>query len=187
MQRFFEDFESIQQFTLSLDYHQGKLECMHCLKNDQFVSHGIVFKQRSIDIKTPIGKRLFCSNRYNRSGCGRTFQLYVASEIPSFQYGAAQLFIFLASLLTNITITQSYQRATGQFEPRNAWRWLNKLMFKLPDYRSFLKTRADSLSMCFISRTKQLQHLLPTLTRLITKADGCPCSDYQYTEQKPFF
>ncbi len=101
MQRFFEDFESIQQFTHSLNYHQNQLECSHCLKCDQFISHGIVFKQRSIDVKEPVGKRLFCSNLYGRSGCGRTFQLYVASEIPSFQYGAAPLIIFLASLLAS--------------------------------------------------------------------------------------
>ncbi len=44
MQRFFDDFDSIHQFTRSLDYHQDRLTCTHCLKNDQWVSHGVVYK-----------------------------------------------------------------------------------------------------------------------------------------------
>jgi len=116
MQRFYENFKSIDVFTLSLDVHQDKLECAHCLKNDQFVSHGVVYKQRSIHQSEKVGKRIFCSNRDGRSGCGRTFQLYVASEIPGCRYGAAQLLVFITSLLANLTITESYQQATGQFE-----------------------------------------------------------------------
>ena len=63
MQRFFEDFESIKQFTRSLDYYQYKLECAHCLKNDQFVSHGIVYKQRSLTLSEPVGKRILPTGR----------------------------------------------------------------------------------------------------------------------------
>ncbi len=184
MQRFFKDFESIDQFTLSLDYHQDKLECVHCSKHDQFVSHGIVYKQRSIAIKEPVGKRIFCSNRYGRSGCGRTFQLYIASEIPHFRYGAAHLFVFISCLLANLTIHESYQQASGPFESRHAWRWLNKLMAKLGDYRTFLKKRIESLTSYFIPRTQQLKHLLPTLKRLLSNNLDCPLCHYQFAQQK---
>ena len=167
MQRFFEDYESIKQFTLSLDYHQDQLECAHCLKNDQFVSHGIVYKQRSMTLSEPVGKRIFCSNRYGRSGCGRTVQLYVADEFPSFQYGAAVLFIFIVSLLANLTVPESYEKATGQSESRNAWRWLNRLIRRLTDYRRFLKVRLDSISTQFKAHVRRLRILLPRLERLV--------------------
>ncbi len=84
MQRFFKDYDSINQFSLSLDFHQDKVKCSFCLKNDQLISHGNVYKQRSMSVKEKVGKRIFCSNRYGRSGCGRTFQLYIATEVPFF-------------------------------------------------------------------------------------------------------
>ncbi|MFQ3248044.1 MAG: hypothetical protein ACI9SP_004704 [Arenicella sp.] len=84
MQRFFDSFSIINLFTLSLDHHQNKTQCAHCLKNNQFISHGIIYKQTSIAERKPVGKRIICSNRYGRSGCGRTVQLYVSNRIPRF-------------------------------------------------------------------------------------------------------
>ncbi len=186
MQKYFNNIESVDSFSLALDYHKDNLECVHCKKNDQFVSHGFIYKQRSMKVSEPVGKRIICSNRYGRSGCGRTFQLYVAGEFPSLQYGTAHLFIFISSLLANLTVSQSYQKATGQQGSRNAWRWLNKLMNKLIDYRSFLKTCTQTLSTRFSTRARRLQILLPTLTRLIALTDNCPCSHYQQLRQRAF-
>ena len=186
MQKYFNTIESIDSFTLSLDYHKNKLQCHHCKKNNQFVSHGFIYKQRSMKLSEPVGKRIICSNRYGRSGCGRTFQLYVAEEFPSFHYGSIHLVIFITSLLKNLTVHASYQKATGQLETRNAWRWLNKLMIKLTDYRRFLKARTQIVSTLFISKAKRLQLLLPTLTRFFNKINGCPCSYYQQNHQLAF-
>jgi hypothetical protein len=191
MQRFFKNFKSIEQFTLSLDYHQDTLKCLYCFKNDQFVSHGIVYKQRSIEVNEPVGKRIFCSNRYGRSGCGRTFQLMVAYELPGFQYGTAHLFLFITSLLTNLTVASAYQRATGQLEPRNAWRWLNRLTRRLAHYRPLSRKRPDPPSTRFKSRARRLQLLLPTLEWLFTEWTAAqnkddPCSFFHLTHQRAF-
>lgn len=186
MQKFFKDYNSINQFSLSLDYHQNELECVHCLKNDQFVSHGIIYKQRVNAFAEKVGKRLFCSNRSNRKGCGRTFQIYVASEVPSFRYGASHLFIFITTLLANVNIEEAYYQATEQLETRNAWRWLKKLKFKLCDYRSFLKVRLALPSNQLASPCNSLTHLLPTFSRLFTSSNN-PCVNYQLSQQQPFF
>jgi len=186
MQKYFNNIESIDSFTLSLDYHKNKLECRHCMKNDQFISHGFIYKQRSISLAEKVGKRIICSNRYGRSGCGQTFQLYIAGEFPSFHYGSIHLVIFIASLLANLTIHASYQKATGQAESRNAWRWLNKLMLKLTDYRRCLKARTKISSTQFKPRRRRLQVLLPTFARLFFKTDDCPCSYYQQCHQLAF-
>jgi len=186
MQRFFENIALLDSFTCSLDYHQDCLECEHCLKNGQLVSHGFIYKQRSQLVSEPIGKRLFCSNRYGRTGCGRTFQLYVTSEFPSFHYGAAALLIFISSLLAHFTVDEAYQKATGQLDPRNAWRWINKLLCRLCEYRSFLKTRAQSASNPFATSVRRFQILLPTLVRIVACARECACAHYQFVSQKPF-
>ena len=186
MKRFYPNFNTIDAFTLSLDYHQNELECAHCSKHDQFVSHGIIYKQRSSSIAEKVGKRIFCSNRYGRNGCGHTFQLYTANEIPSFRYGAAHLFIFIAALIANQTISEAYIKATGHTEYRNAWRWLSRLMLKLSEYRCFLKVRKDDSFDLPHSTSSSLKHLLPTLNRLFTSnINGC--FDFQITQQQPFF
>ncbi len=188
MQKFYPDYDAIHSFTLSLDYHQNEVQCGFCLKNDQFISHGVVYKQHSITDKEKVGKRIFCSNRYGRSGCGRTFQLYIACKLPFFQYGAAHLFVFISSLLANMTIAESYIKATKQseIEPRNAWRWLNKLMIKLMDYRTFLKVRIEHNLSQLKPRTIRLLHLLSTFTRLFLTNNDNHCSKFQLTQQKAF-
>jgi len=186
MKRFYPDFNAINVFTLSLDFHKNELECAHCFKSDQFVSHGIIYKQRSSSLAEKVGKRIFCSNRYGHTGCGRTFQLYVANEIPHFRYGATHLFIFISALLANINIAEAYHLATGQTEPRNAWRWLSRLMRQLSEYRSFLKVRCDHYFDPPHSTTCSLKHLLPTFIRLF-RSNNNGCFDFQMTQQQPFF
>jgi len=188
MQRFYSDFDSLNHFSLSLDYHQSELQCAFCFKSDQFVSHGIVYKQRSMCVSEKVGKRLFCSNRYGRSGCGRTFQLYVCSEMPRFRYGTAHVLVFITALLAQFSVTQAYVKATDQRfgEPRQAWRWLHKLMFKLSDYRTFLSTRTSQQMTSFGDRSLRLQHLLPTLARLRAFSTKCFCSAFQTQSQHTF-
>jgi hypothetical protein len=188
MQRFYKDFDALNRFSLSLDYHQSDLQCAFCLKNDQFVSHGIIYKQRSMLMSEKVGKRLFCSNRYGRSGCGRTFQLYVCTEIPQLRYGTAHLCVFITALLAQLSVTQAYVRATGQqfVEPRQAWRWLHKLIFKLSDYRTFLNGRISQSTTPTRYRTLRLQHLLPTVSHLMADSDGCFCSAFQDQSQHTF-
>jgi len=186
MQKYFSDMASIDSFSLSLDYHKDVLQCIHCSRNDQFVSHGFVYKQRSQTLKEKVGKRIFCSNRYGHSGCGRTFRLYVAEEFPCLQYNATHVFVFLLALFSHATVQQAYTKATGTEEPRNAWRWLNKLQVKLIDYRCFLQCRADALDTPFRSRVRRLQILLPTVKRLFSSIDEDPCAHYQMRHQLRF-
>lgn len=186
MQRFFNDFEAIDAFTLSLEFHQDRLECIHCLKHNQFVSHGIVYKQRSSTTREKVGKRIFCSNRYGRRGCGRTFQLYVSNETPTFRYNTAHLFVFIASLLAQCSVKKAYFVATGKNAFRHAWRWLNRLAKQVSTFRSFLKARPKITAHSFQSNVHRFQVLLPTLWQLSAHFQSNLCSSYQLKVQKPF-
>jgi hypothetical protein len=186
MKHYFDTIDTLDRFTLELDRYQDGLQCHHCATNNQFVSHGFVYKQRSQTHREAVGKRIFCSNRHGRSGCGRTVRLYIASEIPSLQYGTAELFIFLSSLLAHFTVKAAYQKATLQSETRNAWRWLSKLKGKLTDYRCLLQARREEVSSQFSTRIKRLHILLPTLQRLFATAIDCPCAYYQTLTQSRF-
>ena len=186
MKRFFKSYESISHFTRSLDCHQDQLECSFCSKHDQFVSHGIIYKQHTMKPKEPVGKRIFCSNRYGRSGCGRTFQLYVSSEIPNLHYGAVHLVAFISALVSHSSVSEAYYQTTGTYEYRNAWRWLNKLTRKLSEFRRFLQFKTTTLSSMFSDRCRSLQLLLPSLFDTFSLFPTCPCSGYQLQRQSVF-
>ncbi len=186
MNIFFKDLEALQQFTLSLDFHQDMTQCGKCSKHDQFVSHGFVYKKQYHGDKKVVGKRIFCSNRYGRNGCGSSQRLYLCEQIPTLQYTADHLFRFLLELIAYISIQKAYKAATGTDNPRHAYRWLNKLTLKLSDYRTVMIKHWQDLSDPFTSRTHRFQLLLPTVQHLFTTLRYQPCSQYQILKQTSF-
>lgn len=188
MQKYYNHYDSIDRLTLSLGYHETELECVHCLRGDQFVSHGIIYKQRSSTAREKVGKRIFCSNRYNHSGCGRTFQLYVSGEIPSLHYNAVHVFAFILSLLANMSIEAAYSNAIKQenVTPRNAWRWRDKLVAKLTEYRIFLAVRTEHCSIPPERHPSRLKHLLPSLSAMVSKTTSNLCMNFQRCQQNAF-
>jgi hypothetical protein len=186
MDRFYPDIESLDAFTRSLAGLGEKIQCNHCLQYGQMVSHGFIYNQHASAEKAPVGKRVFCSNRYGRSGCGRTHQLYLAHRFPYLRYGAAQLLIFLTSLLMGRHLEDAYEAATGQVEPRNAWRWLKRLRLNLTDFRCFLKARRRPMEAAVQLKNRRLSLLLSTLKALLSLLPHCPCSQYQIQQQRAF-
>jgi len=185
MIKFFNNLEQLHLFTLSLEYHQNNTQCHQCLKYNHFVSHGFVYKKQSQGEKRIVGKRIFCSNRYGRAGCGRTHQLYLANQIPFIQTNTQQLFHFLFQLISLVSIQKAYHRATGTDNPRQAYRWLNKLMVKLVDFRTLILDRWQK-PLPFHYQTPRFQLLLPTLQHLFAKLGHQPCRHYQILQQESF-
>lgn len=187
MQRFFPDFESLDRFTFSLGCVDDRVQCPYCAKHQQLISHGVIYKQRSMTTREPVGKRVFCSNRYQRTGCGRTVQLYVATVLPTMQYAAAQVFVFLSALLMNTSVDAAYQTATGQSDTRHGWRWLSKLQTRLTDFRCLLHASGAQPAVAFNARSRRLRLLLPTLEPLFSQLPANPCAHYQLQRQKALF
>jgi hypothetical protein len=164
----YDTLDALHQFSVSLDHHE--LTCTSCKARGQFVSHGFCYKQRSQTVREAVGKRLFCSKRSGRTGCGRTVQLYIASEVPTLQYGTTQLFVFITALLANFSITAAYHKAVGKLESRHAWRWFKKLMQQLIVYRGYLHREAHTEVEMFATQSRSRQLLLPTLKALFSQA-----------------
>jgi hypothetical protein len=186
MPTYFINISSLHRFTMEFDHHQNELQCHNCLKNDQFVSHGFVYKQVSSTQKIIVGKRIFCANRCGKSGCGATHRLYLSDYLPSLCYTTEQLFTFLSSLIDLSTIQHAYQAATHTENPRNAYRWLHKLGNKLIDFRSRLTRNSERLIALFKTRTHRLRLLLPTLQTLFSALPDNPCAHYQQLRQSAF-
>jgi hypothetical protein len=186
MQIFFDTLEAIHQFTFSLDQHS--LTCVSCNARGQFVSHGFCDKQQNFAATRTVGKRIRCSNRSGRTGCGRTVQLYIASEVPRLHYGTAQLFAFITALLANLSITAAYEKAVGKPESRHAWRWCKKLTQQLIVYRHYLHKNSLADSTKFNTQCRSRKLLLPTIMALFSSTDQAlnPIAGFQQKHQVPF-
>jgi hypothetical protein len=184
MHIFYDTIECLHHFTQELDYHS--LECPQCKQANSYVSHGFVYKYFSSEKKVKVGKRLWCSPRGSRNGCGATLRLYVGQAIPKYRYTTAAFTVFIATLITTLSISRAYKTATNSNEPRNAHRWINALKQKLSAYRTFLHHRTEATADTLAAIPKPLRILLPTLWALKEKVGDDLGRHYQILTQSAF-
>ncbi|MBL4864830.1 MAG: hypothetical protein JKY67_00460 [Pseudomonadales bacterium] len=189
MRLFFDNIDHLDQFTHGLDQHIGSIACQHCLKPNQLVPHGFVYKNQHLNNlidKEPVGKRLLCSNRYGRTGCGRTIRLYLADNIPALSRTAIPITLFFLALLSGKPIQLAYKEATRTNDPRNAYRWLCKCQARLTRYRAFLVNQREAFTTTIRSRSERLQILLPTIEGLRIVFSDSFVADFQLALQQRF-
>src|SRR3984885_5547708 len=76
--------------------------CPHCKGVGTLIRHGFLygFDDTSPQRRTRRARRLFCSNRQLRRGCGRTFSVWLADKIRRLSLTAGALGTFLKRVLT---------------------------------------------------------------------------------------
>lgn len=182
MTLFFDSLSAMHAFSL-----HPLLACPHCGLDDQLVSHGYVYQKQLLGAPVKQGKRVLCSDRARRSGCGRTVRLYLAPSIPRYHYSAAVLTAFLLALLQGTAVAPAYQQVTHCHEPRQAWRWLQRLSAQLPAWRSRLSLQHHPAFRP--RRSGRLSVLLPTfcaLQSLSRTSDFTTAAVLQLSWQSPF-
>ena len=75
--------------------------CPHCKATGLLVLHGFLrgYDESSPREKTVRARRIFCSNRNNRQGCGRTFSVWLADKIRRLSLSTRCLGKFLQSVV----------------------------------------------------------------------------------------
>jgi len=170
MQVFFSSLSSLESYTRSLQTLPKDDACQQCLQNNQWVSHGYVYKQSSSHQKDVTGKRILCSSRYGRTGCGHTRRLYLDDYIPGRRYLLEAVVTFIHLLIQGAAIEDAYRRATGTpgQEARHAWRWLDALEARLGQFRTTLRQSSIKAETSMTTyRTRRLNILLPTLSEIL--------------------
>lgn len=160
--------------------------CTNCHQSSPLINHGFVYKQRLQGQSLLVGKRLFCSNRGHRCGCGTTQRLYALNAMPGYHFTTQTLCQFLLKLLHGHAVASAYCQLTGTTDPRNAWRWLNKLQSCLPQHRHYLNnTDKSHLSTThhLPKRRQLLYHVIQKLYDDLGEDFGCI---YQLKCQKSF-
>jgi transposase-like protein len=185
MQTYYPCLQSIHQQTLQLECEQ----CPHCQQTQQLVSHGFIRKKRNCADPQAVGKRVFCSNRHQRTGCGRTTQLYLDSTLRYMHHAGSAVAAFVLLLLAGMSIGLAYMQATGKDTPRHAYRWLHRLDAQISSYRSLFHQPllAEPASAIVSAPSLRRSLLASTFAALLARFGQPLCQAYQAQLQRPFF
>jgi hypothetical protein len=144
----------------------------HSLGNDPTVADG----------QTVRGQRVFCSNRGQRDGCGRTFMLCLAEVLPRHTLTASLVWPWLVKLLAGLSLKAAVEKLRSPFALETIYRLRRKL-----------RQRLDSLRMRLYREQKppvsgQADPLLQTVEHLQVAfpRSECPPVDFQLRFQHPF-
>jgi len=179
MPKFYDDFDALQQVTRNLDFYLDMFVCLFCSKSDQFVSHGLIFRRIDNKAVAITGKRIMCCNRRGRSGCGRTLSLYLKVRQPGYVYNSTHITVFFLTLLAGHSIAKAYQLATGCYDSKNAYRWMERAYLKLVEYRALLRKKPIKTLLSFKMRSLNFKIVLSTIKAVFSKFGLLPCAAFQ--------
>ena len=153
--------------------------CVHCRRVGMLVGHGRLFGYAETSSARELrGRRVLCSTRHRRSGCGRTFSVWLAAVVPRRIVRAATIFALLTGLASGLSRAAAWRRASSM-TLRTGYRIAAQLEIAGPAIRTALLSRAPPPSTESASPDAQLVlHL-----RAILGAAGS-LADYQLVFQR---
>jgi hypothetical protein len=112
--------------------------CPHCAARGTLNGHGWLrgYAETSSEMERR-GRRVLCSNRNRRKGCGRTLSIFLADVIPSFSTRTRTLSRMLLAIVSGLSIRASWLavRPSGT-SLRNACRLMQRITREQPRLRS---------------------------------------------------
>jgi hypothetical protein len=161
------------------------MPCPHCGSVDMLIFHGYIY--RPSDYRIPIikGRRIFCSNRNRRTGCGRTVTLFFYDFIKQRLISTRLFWHFLYSILAGYSIEKAYNTIDPScpLSLSTFYRLWHKFKCTASHIRTFLTDNYPHISLeedCAYRET--IRHLSE-----VFNDTGCdPIAEYQLSSQKSF-
>jgi hypothetical protein len=128
------------------------------------------------------GQRVFCSNRGQRGGCGRTFSLCLADILPRHTFTAPLLWQLLVRLLADASLKAAVEQLNLSFALETVYRLRRVLRQRLERIRTLLcreqKPPASAQTDALLQTVEHLQIIFPR--------SACALSAFQLHFQRPF-
>jgi len=175
-------YKTEEEFT-RLHTRLKQINCPHCHRIGFLILHGYLHGYADTKVSHRIirGRRIFCSNRKKRCGCGRTFSLLASNVIKHFMISAHTLWRFLEKFKDGLSIADAFRKSGSNMRISSAYRLFNRFRFNQPGIRSFLSR---------ISPPPQLQQvkdpLIQTIVHLGAAFNVFPVAAFQHAFQAPF-
>jgi hypothetical protein len=128
------------------------------------------------------GQRVFCSNRGQRGGCGRTFLLCLAAVLPRYTLTASLVWQWLVKVLAGLSLKAAAEKLRLPFALETLYRLRRKLRQRQDHLRIRLcrqqKPPASSHTDPLLQTVEHLREVFPR--------SECPPVDFQLHFQHPF-
>ena len=96
--------------------------CPHCKKTGNLNGHGYLRGYGDgVDNRAVRGRRIYCSNRGHRGGCGRTHSYFLASVIPKSSVSATAIWCFLSLILAGFSRRAAHRKSLAANTSRRIW------------------------------------------------------------------
>ena len=167
------------------------LPCSHCGAHGTLIGHGLLrgYEERGSELAIR-GRRLFCSNRGRKRGCGRTTSVLLAAFIERFSVTVAAIFRLFLGRCRGDSVAGA-AGATWPLSVRSAYRLAARLERSSLDWRALLSARLPAPSSahpfdstqfisnppngnCFGRRTLWSAPLSVCPRSFAPAGDGCP-------------
>lgn len=154
--------------------------CPHCQYFGWLILHGFLYSSISNKIR---GRRVFCSNRGNKKGCGQTSSILKADTLIYKNIDAETLWLYLLLISQGCNKLKAMTRAGGCYTESTVYYLFRLFIDNLSHIRTCL-TRLKKPPDCPDITNPSFQ----TLTHLMITAedDLCPIVWFQYHFQKDF-
>jgi len=125
---------------------------------------------------------VFCSNRGQRGGCGRTFSLMLADVLPRHTFTAARVWAWLVELLAGLSVKAATEKLRLSFALESAYRLRRQLRHQLAHWRAQLcRERPPPASAWADPLLQTVEHLQSVFAGKV-----CPPAAFQLHFQRPF-
>ncbi len=156
------------------------LLCPHCQKRGYLILHGFLYGYGDTDwVKR--GRRIFCSNKNQRTGCGRTFSLLKTRFIKHFMVSARILSAFLDNLCQGLCPAKAGIIPDPQMSKTSIYRIFHRFRHSQTRIRTLLKQVKDPPDL---PGTKD--PVVQTINHLKSIFKGCRVSKFQRFFQVSF-
>ncbi len=160
-----------------------QISCAHCGRVSRLNCHDTLYGNdlSTVDKKTIRGRRLWCSNRDKRGGCGQTMALLFVWVLPRHSFTAPMLDKLLRFICEGISVQAAWEKGGFQLQLQSVYHLLQRFRDRIGPLRSAL------LNFCTPPESQHEDPLLQTLEHMhcAFPAENNVVECFQYTIQTP--
>ena len=155
--------------------------CPHCRVAGTLICHGYLrgYDDSSPQRKTVRARRIFCSNRNARRGCGRTFSVWIADKIRRLSLTTRCLWRFLQRAVAG-SIVAAIRAAGGHLSDRTWQRIWKRFDHGQSKIRTALSARCPPPELPAVPSHQPAAQVLAHLQTAFPDAD-CPIATFQHS------
>jgi hypothetical protein len=154
--------------------------CPHCRRSGNLNGHGFLRGYGEGSFGGAVrARRIYCSNRGRRIGCGKTHSYFQAQVIPRLSLAATTLWNFLFLVLSGFSQKSAHQASLAPGTPQRIWARCTKAQGMLRhNLCQLAKPPPAVLVAPYLQVVRHLMDAFPD--------SPCPVSAYQSAFQIPF-